>query len=463
MNSISVMSLALLAAQGAQAAPSAPATPPPIEKLCYEEDYSYLREPGAPQSWLDPIKFVPLPGLQGSYLSIGGEIRWRYDNRDNTVWGDEADDDHGAFLQRYLLHADLHVGEHIRAFVQLRSALETGRESSSPVEDGPLAFQQGFLEVSRVLRDVSAQLRVGRQELLFGSERLVSVREGTTIRRRFDLVRADLNWPHLTLTAVAGYLTENQDQVFHDGTDEDQALWGLYSVWRDLPRLPGALDLYYLGYRNRAGTFEQGTARERRHTIGLRLWGAQQGFDWNGEAFYQFGDFGRGSISAWSVALDSGYTLEDVPWAPRLGLNANIASGDRDPADADLETFNAIFPRGNYFSHLALLGPRNFFNVHPGLSLAPHPDVTLGLDVNLFWRLSRDDGIYAPNGQLLRAGAGSDARFVGTALSAALDWRIDRSLFFGLVYTQAFPGAFIEDTGPDRIIRFVEVTLRFQF
>ena len=456
-----LFALALLAVQVAHGAP--PPNPPPFEKLRYEEDYRYLRNPAASSSWLDPIKHIELSGLSDSHVSLGGEIRWRYDNRQNPAWGDAPEDEDGAFLQRYLVHADLHVGAHLRAFVQLRSALEHGREEASPVEDGPLDLQQVFVEAAAGFGDATLQARVGRQELLLGSERLVSVREGTTIRRRFDLVRADLFWHDVRLTALAGYLAENQDAVFEDGTDEDQVLWGVYTVWNRVPWLPGSLDLYYLGYRNREAAYEQGTARELRHTLGVRLFGEQSGFDWNAEGFYQLGDFGSGSISAWSAALEGGYTFAHLPWAPRLGLNTNVASGDRDPADRDLETFNAIYPRGNYFSHLALLGPRNFFNVHPGLSLSPHPDLALGLDVNLFWRLSTDDGIYGPSGRLLRASGGSDERFVGTAVSASLDWQLDRSLFLGVVYTHAFPGEFIDETGPDRTIRFVEVTLRFQF
>ncbi len=35
-------------------------------------------------------------------------------------------------------------------------------------------------------------------------------------------------------------------------------------------------------------------------------------------------------------------------WTPRLGLSIDVASGDRNPHDNKLETFNPLFPNGNY-------------------------------------------------------------------------------------------------------------------
>jgi hypothetical protein len=86
--------------------------------------------------------------------------------------------------------------------------------------------------------------------------------------------------------------------------------------------------------------------------------------------------------------------------------------------------------------------------------------VDLGLDVNLFWRLSLDDGIYDPAGRLLRASSGSDERFVGTAVSGSIDSNVNRHLFLGAVYTHVFPGAIIRDTGPSEDIDFIELTAR---
>lgn len=64
--------------------------------------------------------------------------------------------------------------------------------------------------------------------------------------------------------------------------------------------------------------FNQGVGREERHTIGTRSFGKLGHWDFNHEAVYQFGRFGSGNISAWSVATDHGYTFETERGANRV-------------------------------------------------------------------------------------------------------------------------------------------------
>lgn len=413
----------------------------------------------------DRLKRRPLP-FPESFLSLGGEVRLRYDYRDNPEWGAAPQDDAGAFLQRYLLHAHLELGPHLRVFGELRSALENGREApASPVEDGRIDLQQAVVELRAdgLPGDRSGFLRIGRQEMRFGSQRLVAVREGTNVRRRFDGLRAEIGNEHFTATAVAAYLTENDRGEFSDGTEDDVALWGLYGVLRTPLGLPTAVDLYYLGFRDEEARFVQGDGRELRHSIGTRIHGARGPFDWNWEGIVQWGDFDGADIFAWTIATDTGVRFERLPLTPRLGLSANVASGDDDPNDDDLGSFNALFPRGNYFSHLALLGPRNFANLHPSLELRLTEALSFAIDANFYWRLETDDGIYGPSGNILRTGADTNSRYVGPALSASIDWTLNRFFFFGLVYTHGFAGPFVDDTGPSRDIDFVELTMQARF
>jgi hypothetical protein len=139
--------------------------------------------------------------------------------------------------------------------------------------------------------------------------------------------------------------------------DRDQALWGAYGSGKPSGLRGTALDLYYLGFQDDQGDYAQGTASETRHSLGGRLWGKAEGWDYNLESLFQWGHFGSAEIRAWTVASDTGHTWNDAPLQPRLGLRANVASGDDDPNDDALETFNPLYPRGNYFNELATLGP----------------------------------------------------------------------------------------------------------
>ena len=177
---------------------------------------------------------------------------------------------------------------------------------------------------------------------------------------------------------------------------------------------------------------------------------------------YQFGDLGADDISAWTLATNTGYRF-DAAWSPSVMLSVNVASGDDDPADNTFRTFDALYPRGSYFSELAQLGPANFFNLNPYLSIQPVETLSVTFDLDLYWRLETADGVYAPPGNIIRRPAGSPERFVNSALSAAIEWEATETVFLGLSLTYSRPEAFLEDTGPADDTSFAEFTFEMNF
>src|SRR3954471_17471816 len=112
---------------------------------------------------------------------------------DNDRWNPAAPDQDGYLLQRYLLHADLHLGPSVRVFGQLQSSVESWRKGGPrPIDEDRLDAHQLFVDV-RLPLDLEGRdeltLRVGRQEMVYGSARLITLREFTNIRRAFDAVR----------------------------------------------------------------------------------------------------------------------------------------------------------------------------------------------------------------------------------------------------------------------------------
>lgn len=255
---------------------------------------------------------------------------------------------------------------------------------------------------------------------------------------------------------------ENELGVFDDGSDHDQALWSLY-LTRHFNTRDDGVDAYYIGYQEKDATFNQGTANERRHTVGSRLFGTLSGWDWNTEGFYQFGSFGDGDIRAWSVGSDTGYTFSNTPWTPRLSLKANIISGDDDPSDAELQTFNALFPKGKYFGEIGLLGPYNLINLHPSLEFNLSERWSASLAGVFYWRENTGDGIYDNSGNLVRSDAGSRARFIGTQSELLLNYHPSRNLELELAVSRFEPGRFIEETGSSKPAWFASAEIRFVF
>lgn len=436
--------------------------PPAFARLRQDEDYSYLAAPNARTGLFDRIKYIPI-GDGPAFLSLGGELRHRYEYTRNPGFGADPQD-RGAFLQRYILHADLRISPDFRLFGQFLSAFANGRaEGPSPVDQNRFDLQQAFIDIAfEPTPGARITLRPGRQEVRLGSARLVDVREGPNVRRTFDGARFTLTIPDWRIDALALRPVAQEQSTFDDRTSRNQSLWGLYGVGKPTWLPAGSIDLYYLGFHDKAGRYEKGTAPETRHSIGTRLWGEYGSWDWNNEFVYQFGEFGSGRISAWTTAFDIGHSWKDAWLSPRLGFATAIASGDGNPTGTGLRTFNPLFPRGNYFSELALLGPRNFFNINPSLSLTPHRDVTLTGGVNFFWRQSLEDAVYEPNGSILRAANGSSARYVGTEISLSSEWRANRYTTVTAIYSHFLPGAFIRQTGPSKEISYLELTLKIQ-
>jgi hypothetical protein len=112
--------------------------------------------------------------------------------------------------------------------------------------------------------------------------------------------------------------------------------------------------------------------------------GQRDAWSYDAEAMYQFGEFGSGKIRAWRVAADNAYTFSAVRWHPRIGFATDIASGDRDPADPDLQTFNALFQSGTYSGRAQILGPDKAIRLEPSIGLLLSKNLREGLISN--WR-----------------------------------------------------------------------------
>ena len=105
-------------------------------------------------------------------------------------------------------------------------------------------------------------LRAGRQELAFGSSRLVSVREGPNVRQSFDGLRVMLTTAPWRIDAFVTLPVETNRRIFDDASDDTRVFWGLYVV-HPLALLPkGNIDLYYLGLDSKQAEFDQGAAHE---------------------------------------------------------------------------------------------------------------------------------------------------------------------------------------------------------
>ena len=129
-----------------------PGSAPPPYALFRDADFDPAWGSNAAKNdLLYQLKLIPLDRPAMAYLSLGGEVRERFEywNNENfgvvpTTTGQEA-----YWLQRIMLHLDLRVSPYVRFFVQGKSNLEEGRvDGPRPTDIDTIDLHQAFMDIT---------------------------------------------------------------------------------------------------------------------------------------------------------------------------------------------------------------------------------------------------------------------------------------------------------------------------
>jgi hypothetical protein len=333
-------------------------------------------------------------------------------------------------------------------------------------------FHEAFLDVSTGLDDTrSVTLRLGEQELVYGTGRLVDNNEGVNVKSSFYGARIIARTELFRLEVFGVKPTEENTGTFDDRPNSQQTFWGAYgTVPLRLIDQNGQADLYYFGLDTTRAVYEQASGRELRHSIGTRLFNHQPGasfdspgLDYNWEFVYQLGSLAENYINAWTVSTETGFTFP-LRFMPRLALRADVASGGQHTNGGPLNTFNPLFPRGAYFGpKLTMFGPYNLMDLHPVLFLTLLQNVTCDFDWEWFWRESLNDGIYQIGGAIVRPSGGSKARYIGNQANFELRWALDLHTTIAINLAGFLAGTFLKETGPSGNVAFSNVGVTYKF
>ena len=439
-----------------------PLQPPAYKMLRFDEDYSCLTNPASHTDWFDLVKYIPLRADDALwYLSFGGELRERFEGNYAPNFGIRGAGSDSYLLQRVTLLTDVHLGERVRFFAEGISGVVAGESHAPPpVQQDPIDLQFAFVDVVPYLTDdQSFALRIGRFGMSFGAGRLVATRAAPNIPFRFDGFEALYSAP---LWKVTTFLTQPVKDSGHiDVEDHSTTFWGLYATHYFGESRSTGLDLYYLGIHNEHVTYASGSGDEHRHSLGAREFGAWGHWDWDAEQVLQVGSFGSDSILAWTAAIDGGYTF-DTTWQPRLGLKTGITTGDHDPKDGQLQTFDALYFKSGYFNDASLIRPQNIVGVHPNLTLKPTRTVTVDGGADWFWRYSRNDAVYGVPGFVAVSALSNAPSYIGTALDVNVTWQLQRHVTVQASYVHFFTGTYVHEAG-GRDVDYVSTTISFLF
>lgn len=467
---VTILGMVVLRA-GRAAASSATPCPGQMDYkvLTFDDNYDYLSNPLCRADPAAVFHYVSIDPASGSYLSFGSQIREQYEYINQDKFGAALADDHGYMLQRYRTHADLHMGPVFRFYVELDSSLENGRPGGprAAIDRNELTFENLFFDLKLFDRSArSLTVRLGRQQFLFGAGRLIDVRDGANVRQSFQ---------GLSLLSTLGSTrnmtffvrpVENETGAMEDWAAPTRYLWGDYSTRRFSRFGDANLDVYYLGFATHGARYDAGpagvqVASDVVHTTGARVWGFVRRFDYDCEGAYQLGRFGTRMIQAWFMAANIGYTMFQMPMSPRLGLQASIYSGNRDPRGGILRTFNPLFARTSEFGEMRILAPANLMDIHPTLDVWLLENLRARGEVDVQWRQSAADGIYNLRDNLQRGALGSTASYIGAVPGARVEWSPSPHLAFTVIYQYFLTGGYLIETKPGANVNYLAVRAKF--
>jgi hypothetical protein len=250
-----------------------------------------------------------------------------------------------------------------------------------------------------------------------------------------------------------------------DRYNEDFDFYGLYATYSGIPR--HGIDAYFFAVDNRGAAvnpnFRAGDVS--RFTLGSRFWGKTGAFDYETEIAGQWGRWAGDTIQAWSVTGEGGYTWDCLA-QPRLGVGFDWASGDHDPTDGKVGTFDQLFPLGHkYFGFLDLVGRQNITAVNADLSAWLMPKKVKGrIGYHTFWLASRKDALYNSGAAATRRDVtGNSGREVGHEIDLTVAWNIDHHSQVLIGYSHLWDSDVIINTGPSEDVDLVYIQYQFKF
>ncbi|MBA4020091.1 MAG: hypothetical protein C0483_23240 [Pirellula sp.] len=304
-------------------------------------------------------------------LDIGGQYRMRYHNEQNMRGFGLTGNDDAFLLQRTRLFANAQLSENVRVYAEMLDAV-SNYENFAPrgIEENRLDIQNLFADLT--LFDGARgnlKFRGGRQELLYGSERLVSPLDWANTRRTFEgykFLWVGEDWNIDAFYTRPVIISPTQP----DSPDYQQEFSGIFSTYKGVEN--NTFDTYWFSYYN-----NRGANHYKYDTMGGRWLGSKDSLLWEFESGMQYGDNTSGS-DHWGTFTTAGIgkKMEKKTWKPTLWGYFDYASGGARRGAG--EGFNQLFPLAHkYLGFMDLYGRSNICSPNAQLTMQPHEKVKL--------------------------------------------------------------------------------------
>lgn len=440
-----------------------------LKNLRFMEDWSALADPETrTDHWFPSIKYIELG--DDWTASFGGQVRVRLHSEENRALTGAIPGDNDFKLVRTRLHGDFRYRDDLRIFIEVLSANIHGNSPNKPlgIDKQRVDLENAFIEVFGELLDSKTSFRFGRGDLQYGKQRLISPLDWANTRRQFEGVLFQMKAESVTtdifLTHPVPVSARNADEA-----NASLDFNGVYTTWQIGPQ--HLLDVYGLSLNEHDSVITNGAGMlgdRELYTAGFRFAGKSGGIDYEVEVASQFGNHAGDDIRAYMWMARAGHTFGDLPGSPRIGIDIDVASGDSDPTDGTMQTFNHLFPLGHgYLGHLDLVGRQNIVAVMPNVTIKLADNATFRAAYSSFRLNNRHDALYsAGGGATLADPSGSSGNKVGREIDLTLTWAPAWSaphgkFLFG--WSQFMPDRFVKTLGDGKRAELAYVQYSFTF
>lgn len=433
-----------------------------IQFLRYNDNFSYLKSDSIRRTILQKIKYIPIS--ENVNVSFGGEIREQLQYHRNINFGDVPPlypkSSTWQLWHRLMVHANIEVGTKSRLFTQLGSTCRfiNPNPLTPEIEQNKLNLHQAFIDYHFSKKWMT---RIGRQEMSYGSHRLITFREGPNTRLTFNAAVLKYNNRNRAVDVFAISPVISHKGVFDDHSFKDLAI-GIYANETLVKTL--SIDFYFLHFHSKRRQYNFISATENREVIGFRLFSKSPKTNYEVEANYQFGKFNHLLINAYGISADIHHQI--LPsYNMILGISGNYLTGDKSKTDNQLNTYNLLYSKPQY-GLTAPIGATNIMSINPYVKLSPVKKASIYAGTHFMWRQTKADGIYTPGAIQIRPmqnmNTNADARHIGALFIVETNYVMNNHLSFAVDVSRFFAGNYVKLTGQGRDISYVSFKSTFR-
>lgn len=394
-----------------------------------------------------------------------GELRMRPEFRDNADFNKNTKDTQSFVGSRLRITGSGLAAEDVAVKFTLQDTRNWGGESGANAAVGftdegeAVDVHEAFVDFQRFLK-LPLSLRAGRQELVFGDQRLAGHLGWSNQGRAFDAFKLSYAGNRLSVDAWTAKRREaNAAAAGRASLDRDFS--GVYATLRAPAFFLDAVDLYLLHDRE-GDTTDDGSNFKPKSvlTAGVRATGKTGPLDYTAEAPFQSGQNGtvlvvNGSstpvkVSARALAVKAGWTFPGGREV-RVGAEYDFASGDDNAQDDTSETFQNLYHTNHLF--YGYMDYQSWRNMSAWSLVANFKPTRRTFFLVQYWDFSlaeEKDGWYpatgaAAAGALRGASAANTDKKVGNETDLLFRFVQSRTIVWEAGYGLFTPGAFIKN------------------